>query len=121
MKKLFFIIAIGGSITAIGCSNSATPEPGTGLIQEIKTIKEDVNVQKFAELIAKGNGQLLDVRTPEEWADGTIKGANKMNFFDGDFDAQLTKLNKDNPVYVYCKSGGRSGWQQKKCRKWDLK
>ena len=52
---------------------------------------------------------MLDVRTPEEWAEGVIEDAIKMNFFDEDFNAQLTQLDKNKPVYVYCKSGGRSG------------
>ena len=31
------------------------------------------------------------------------------NFYDADFKAQLEKLDKNKPVYVYCKVGGRSG------------
>jgi len=57
------------------------------------------------------------VRTPDEWASGTIKGATKMNFFDKDFNAQLEKLDKTKPVYVYCKSGGRSGKATKQMKK----
>ena len=40
-----------------------------------------------------------------------------MNFFDKDFKEQLSKLNKDEPVYVYCKSGGRSGKAKKQMEK----
>jgi rhodanese-related sulfurtransferase len=44
------------------------------------------------------------------------KNATKMNFFDANFNAQLTKLDKNKPVYVYCKSGRRSGKTTKKMK-----
>ena len=110
MKKLFFIITLGLSLTAMSCSNNTeqatSPEQNE---QEITIISKDVDVAEFTQLVNKGNGQILDVRTPEEWAGGTIKGATKMNFFDEDFKTQLNQLDKNKAVYVYCKSGGRSG------------
>ena len=112
MKKLLFIISLGLSITAMSCSNKAE-ETNTTVQQENETISKDVNVTEFAKLVDEGKGQVLDVRTPEEWASGTIKGATKMNFFDADFNTQLEKLDKNKPVYVYCKSGGRSGKAKK--------
>lgn len=51
---------------------------------------------------------MLDVRTPKEFKKGHIDGAKNMNYYDDDFDAQIEKLDKDKPVYVYCHSGGRS-------------
>ena len=114
MKKLFFIIPLSLSLAAMACSNPEDATSATETIQEqstpqSETVKEDVDVEKFAELVAKGDGQILDVRTPEEWAEGTVKEAIKMNFYDANFQEQLKKLDKTKPVYVYCKSGGRSG------------
>jgi rhodanese-related sulfurtransferase len=113
MKKLLFIIPLGLSLTAMSCSNNdektileETVVETT--IQQAKTINEDVDVNKFAELVAKEDGQILDVRTPEEWETGVIKGAIKINFFDETFKRQLGKVDKTKPVYVYCKAGGRS-------------
>tara|TARA_B110000091_G_C13589008_1_gene379811 strand:- start:70 stop:216 length:147 start_codon:yes stop_codon:yes gene_type:complete len=40
-----------------------------------------------------------------------------MTFFDADFNDQLNKLGKNHPVYVYCKSGGRSGKATKVMKK----
>ncbi|MFC2176449.1 rhodanese-like domain-containing protein [Bacteroidota bacterium] len=70
-------------------------------------IAENVNVDDFASRLE--GSQILDVRTPEEWSQGIIEGAVMMNFYDNDFDDQLAKLDKEKPVAVYCKSGGRSG------------
>jgi rhodanese-related sulfurtransferase len=55
---------------------------------------------------------IIDVRTPNEFAGGNIAGAVNINFYDDDFDAQIAKLNKDLPTFVYCQAGGRS---QKAC------
>ena len=119
MKKLLFIIPLGLSLTSMSCSNdidiAETTIAETTIQQEV--INEDVNVNVFSELVVQEGGQILDVRTPEEWEEGTIKGATKMDFFDNDFDHQLEKLDKTKPVYVYCKSGGRSGKAAKKMEK----
>jgi phage shock protein E len=53
-----------------------------------------------------GGALLLDVRTPEEFADGHIDGA--VNISLADLDAAVPKLVKDRPVIVYCASGARA-------------
>ena len=53
--------------------------------------------------------QLIDVRKPDEFASGHIENAVNMNFYDEDFEAQIKNLDKDKDVYIYCRSGGRSG------------
>ncbi len=52
--------------------------------------------------------QLIDVRTPEEYAAGHIAGSVNMNIYDDDFAVQFGKLDKNRPVLVYCAKGGRS-------------
>jgi len=74
-----------------------------------QTIAEVLDVSAFAnKMAALENVQLLDVRTPKEVAAGSIENSINMNFYDDDFASQLGKLNKDHPVMVYCKAGGRS-------------
>lgn len=51
---------------------------------------------------------LLDVRTQEEVDQGMIKGAEHMDFYAADFTQSLEKLDKEQPVLVYCARGGRS-------------
>ena len=53
--------------------------------------------------------QVLDVRTSEELQSGHVKGALNINFYDEDFKKQLSRLDKGRPVFVYCRSGKRSG------------
>jgi phage shock protein E len=49
---------------------------------------------------------LVDVRTPEEFASGTVNGA--INIPVDELESQLTKLNKDAEIVVFCRSGSRS-------------
>lgn len=73
-------------------------------------VNVDVNVADFATILdTSTTGILLDVRTNQEFASGHISGARQMNFYDSDFKAQLETLDRNTPVYVYCRSGSRSG------------
>lgn len=71
-------------------------------------ICQRVDAKQFRAGIAAGNVQILDVRTPEELNEGKIEGAVNINFYDRNFREQVSNLEKDIPVYVYCRSGARS-------------
>ncbi|MFL1011245.1 rhodanese-like domain-containing protein [Flavisericum labens] len=53
--------------------------------------------------------QLIDVRTPEEFKVSHIEGSKNYNFFDEKFVELISSLSKEKPVYLYCRSGKRSG------------
>lgn len=98
--KLLMFLTIGTFFTA--CTNAQTPE------QKANAVIENVNATEFAKLIEEGNGSLIDVRTPGENAAGNIEGSTLININGGTFNEDIQKLNKDVPVYVYCRSGARS-------------
>lgn len=54
------------------------------------------------------NKQVIDVRTPEEFETGHLKGAKNINIYDADFAEKVGSLDKTVPVMVYCKGGARS-------------
>ena len=57
----------------------------------------------------ENNVQLIDVRTSEEFNAGHIEGAINIDFKNEEvFYQSFQRLDKKNPVYVYCKSGNRS-------------
>ncbi len=67
-----------------------------------------VTSEETQTLLELDNVQLIDVRTPEEYAEGYIENFQNIDFFSATFDEDILKLDKDQPVILYCKKGGRS-------------
>jgi len=67
-----------------------------------------VKAEEAAKIIAEGKTIVVDVRTPDEFKDGHIKGAKNIDIMSADFEAQLGKLDKTTPTLVHCQAGGRS-------------
>lgn len=71
---------------------------------------EKLNAADFHHAIQDEGVQLIDVRTPQEFSQGKIAHAVNLDFFDREaLLAGLEKLDKSVPVYIYCRSGQRSG------------
>ena len=70
---------------------------------------QNINVDKFAELMKDKNTVILDVRTPEEIKAGKIKGAQEINVLSPTFSKKIKALDKSKTYLVYCRSGNRSG------------
>lgn len=75
--------------------------------QEVKA-KELVNPVAFELQIANKKVQLIDVRTPKEYKEGTILNAINIDFLDESFSKNIKQLDKKQPVYIFCQSGKRS-------------
>jgi len=71
-------------------------------------VNENIEPKIFAEKITNTDVYLIDVRTPQEYASQHIGNAVNIDINSSDFDAQVSNLDKNKPVYVYCLSGGRS-------------
>jgi rhodanese-related sulfurtransferase len=70
---------------------------------------KSVSVEEFEALINDTTVQRLDVRTPEEYAEGHIAGSININVNDESFELKaLDTLDKDRTVALYCRSGRRS-------------
>ena len=69
-----------------------------------------VDVAEFAKAVADTTYVVLDVRTPEEHADGYIQGTHfNIDVLDDSYtEIALKTLPKDKPVALYCRSGNRS-------------
>lgn len=76
--------------------------------QQSKTI-ETIDGKRYSDKLSNTkNPQLLDVRTPEEYAVEHLENASNVNWNGNDFVSKVEKLDKSQPVFVYCKVGGRS-------------
>ena len=67
-----------------------------------------LDIDSWARTVHKRPGTILDVRTPEEIAQGMVPDAINIDWRGANFKAQVFELDKDIPVHVYCASGGRS-------------
>lgn len=75
-----------------------TPPPPPGVPQ--------VSVDRLAAAQA-GGAQVIDVREPEEYSSGHVAGAVLIPM--GQVVARSAELTRDEPVYIVCASGQRSG------------
>ncbi|MCK5815479.1 MAG: rhodanese-like domain-containing protein [Flavobacteriaceae bacterium] len=103
--RLVLIIFIT-AVTLTACKKDDKKSiPGTS--EEV--VKEEILDISTLEMAALENDvQLVDVRTPEEYAQGYIKNAMNVNISDPEFLANTVLLDKSKPVYVYCRVGHRS-------------
>lgn len=97
-KILYFAVLVLSLSFCVSCKE--------GIAQEEETI-EMVTPDEAEKLSKMKDVKLLDVRTKEEFNEGHIANAQNL-VYDENFSEKIGKLDKEKPVIVYCKSGGRS-------------
>ena len=79
---------------------------------------KNYNTDEFRAALQGKKAQLIDVRTASEFSGGHINKAKNIDVFNAsNFENECQKFNKEEPVYVYCRSGGRSMTAAKKLAK----
>jgi phage shock protein E len=72
----------------------------------------EVKVDQAQTLLRERSGKqdfnILDVRTPGEFAEGRLAGAVNVDLQSSDFEKQLSALDKSKTYLVYCRTGNRS-------------
>ncbi len=103
-----------------GCSSeseatAATAAPavqGPGAPAAVAVAKPEapvrVGVDEFAAVVASPGVVIVDVRTPEEFAEGHIEGAINIPVEYADYMDQVAQLDPTATYAVYCRSGNRS-------------
>lgn len=117
MPKLLIAALVAGILVA-GCSSSDSATTAAKTTDEVSEAS-DTNAAGIR-LVSAADGAaiqtnppqdlvILDVRTPEEFAEGHLEGAIMIDFYRDDFSEQLAELDPDVPYLLYCRSGNRSG------------
>ncbi|MBJ7881411.1 rhodanese-like domain-containing protein [Gelidibacter salicanalis] len=96
MKKLILLLLL----VSLSCKEQGN---------QANAQSEVLTATEYKEVISNKQVQLVDVRTPEEFEAGHIENAVNIDFFRDDFKTAFTTMDKDQPIYIYCKSGNRSG------------
>ncbi len=68
------------------------------------------NSTELSQILAKDKKiVILDVRTPQEFAAGHLKGAVNIDIYQDNFYTRIDKLDKKTSYMVYCRTSNRSG------------
>jgi phage shock protein E len=69
-----------------------------------------ISAEQFQEKVDETPGVIIDVRTQKEYDRGHVAMVDyHLDLLNGDFEASLDSLNKNETYYLYCRSGNRSG------------
>jgi rhodanese-related sulfurtransferase len=100
LRNAFVLLTLAIAVAAPAIGREApTSQPAT---------VEKIGVTKFDALRADEANIVLDVRTPEEFAEGHVPGAINAPYSKAGFDAAIAALDKSKTYLVYCHSGKRS-------------
>jgi rhodanese-related sulfurtransferase len=110
MKKLVIIalLLLVISVIASGC-DYVTGAALAGTPSATPTVKNLTPEQTYTYyMVSSYRIQLIDVRTPQEYADGHLCEAINIDVNSPDFRSNIDQLLREAVYIVYCKSGGRS-------------
>ena len=105
MVLVLSVLLIAGVILTVGCAGEGVKTP--------TQVIEDITAQEA--FILMQNNQynpdfvIIDVRTPEEFAEGHVEQATNIDYYSETFRDELNNLDKNKTYLVYCRSGNRSG------------
>ena len=100
MRSINWITALtilAGFVVLSACSGNSKSETRIG-------------PDTFKEKLEETRGVVIDVRTVDEFQRGHLALADyNSDLLNGDFEAKLDSLPKDDTYYLYCRTGNRSG------------
>jgi rhodanese-related sulfurtransferase len=94
VKLMLFVLL---TVSGISCNTKSQSQS-----EAIKVLAPTEFKEKSA------NQTIIDIRTPQEFSQGHIEGAVNINFYDSNFMDQIAKYDKNQPIFIYCRSGNRT-------------
>ncbi len=98
------------SLALVGCGSSGASEGASGGDATSQTTAASAPAagQEAAKQALADGRTVIDVRTPEEFAQGHIEGARDIDLQGSGFTAEIAALDPKGSYVVYCRSGNRS-------------
>lgn len=97
------------TMTACNAQSSGDASGQEGVYQVL-------NVDEYEKQISGDEVLIVDVRTPNEYNSGHIEGAVLVDVTAGSFDQKIQEYDKNQAVYIYCRSGSRSAGAMRKMK-----
>lgn len=88
-------------VSAFAISSSCQQPKSDGTAQTI-------DAAAYKKLTQDKSNILLDVRTPQEYAEGHLANSINLDYQSSAFQEEIAKLDKSKSYLVYCRSGKRS-------------
>lgn len=101
-------VVLDGALTGCTDGAAATAVEPAAPAPAAQPAAGRVGVAEFAAGIARPGVQIVDVRTPDEFAEGHIRGAVNIPVQRADFAERVSRLDPAGAYAVYCRSGNRS-------------
>jgi phage shock protein E len=101
MRFISAVLIFAVTVVLAACSTGPAPDG----VQSTR-LPADIDVAAAANLRGRGDVVMLDVRTPEEYAQGHIPGVTLIPL--DQVGNRLAEIPKDKTIVVTCRSGNRS-------------
>ena len=92
---VLLVLGLGCALT--GCARSGGSEAAADVVPATEAVAA-----------IEDGAAVIDVRTPEEFADGHLDGARNIDVSAGDFESRIEELDRDASYVVYCRTGSRA-------------
>lgn len=114
-RPLFALASLAvAAVVLAGCGaedtgSDATDAESTGSDATEAPGVVQVGADEAVDLLERDDLVVVDVRTPEEFAEGHLEGAELLDIYDPAFRDGVDGLDRDGAYLVYCRTGSRSG------------
>ncbi len=101
-------LALAGSLAACGTGEPEVSVSAGTTAASAPADGAELDATAFAAALKRPGTTIVDVRTPQEFAQGHLPGAVNIDVEGTDFAQQVQTLDPGAPYAVYCRSGNRS-------------
>jgi len=106
------------SLFLLSCTSNPKESKKSEFDQVAQSSYQVLNPSAFKTALTESNNYLLiDVRTANEFMQGSIENAQNFDILNGSFQNQISKWDKSKPIFVFCAKGGRSNKASKTLQK----